>query len=124
MSPLVQRSQWSAVTSDPADAAALVTRVPDVRRATVADAGAGFSFEERRRGSDLLSLVSMASTGVVDGTVEAESAMVLFWLKSGSGSVDGHGVPTGRPVLFRHDPQHVRWDGFQLDLIRIDRTTV
>ncbi|MGG7306473.1 helix-turn-helix domain-containing protein [Curtobacterium sp. AB451] len=124
MTALVQRAQWSVVTSDPADAAELVTRIPDVRRATVDGAESGFSFAERRRGSDLLSLVSMASTGVVEGTVEADTAMVLFWLKSGGGAVDGDPVPTGRPVLFRHDPQHVRWDGFQLDLIRIDRTTV
>ena len=74
MSAFVQRSQWSVVTSEPADAAELVTRIPDVRRATVEGAPSGFSFEERRRGSELLSLVSMASTGVVEGTVEAETA--------------------------------------------------
>ncbi|WP_260981081.1 helix-turn-helix domain-containing protein [Curtobacterium pusillum] len=121
---MVQRSQWSALTSDPDTAAEIVTRLPDIRRARVEGDRAALTFEERRRGSDLLSLVSMACTDTVDGDVEASSAMVIFWLKSGVGQVDDEPVRTGRPVLFRHDPQHVRWDGFQLDLMRIDRTVV
>lgn len=120
----VQRDQWSGATTDPVDAADVVTRIPDVRRARVEPGPDAFTLEQRRRGSDLLSLVSMASTGTVTGTVEAASTMSVFWLKSGDGAVDGERVPTGRPVLFRHDPQQVRWEGFQLDLIRIDRTTV
>ncbi|MGN8049191.1 helix-turn-helix domain-containing protein [Curtobacterium sp. 22159] len=124
MSEIMRRAQWSALTYDPTEAADIVTRIPDVRHARIETGPSEFSLEERRRGSDLLSLVSMASTGTVEATVEAESAMVVFWLKAGRAAVDGDGVPTGRPVLFRHDPQEVRWDGFQLDLVRIDRTTV
>lgn len=121
----MQRTRWSATTHDPTQAAEQLLGLPDLRRVDV-DAGAeDFTFDVRRRGTDLLSLWSSASTGDVRGEVVADTAMVLFWLKSGSGSVDDdHDVPTGRPSLFRHDPQHVRWTDYELDLIRIDRRTV
>lgn len=124
MTEVVQRTQWAAQTIDPDEAAAIVTRLPDIRRARVVAGDTDLTFDERRRGSALLSLVSMACTGTVDADVEAATAMVVFWLKSGTGVVDDDEITTGRPSLFRHDPQHVRWDAFQLDLLRIDRTTV
>jgi len=120
----LQRAQWSGTASDPKTAAELVTRLPDVRSAHVEGGRSELVLEERRRGTDLLSLVSLACSGVVSADLQAESAMVVFWMKSGVGRVDGEQVTTGRPVLFRHDRQHVQWDRFQLDLIRIDRTVV
>jgi AraC-like DNA-binding protein len=124
MAGMLQRAQWSATAADPSTAAELLTQLPDVRSARVEDGRAALEFEARRRGTDLLSLVSMACTGVVSADVEADAAMTVFWIKSGHGRVDGEAVQTGRPVLFRHDPQRVLWDRFQLDLIRIDRTVV
>ncbi|MBF4616210.1 hypothetical protein [Curtobacterium sp. VKM Ac-1376] len=50
--------------------------------------------------------------------------MVLVWLKSGRGTIDGKPVPVGRPVLYRNDSQQVRFESFQKDVIRIDRATV
>lgn len=125
MPQTMQRTRWSVRTAEPERAAEHLLGLPDLRRVDV-DPGEGpFSFDARRRGTDLLSLWSSSCTGDVRGEVVAETAMVLFWLKSGTGSVDDdHDVPTGRPSLFRHDPQQVRWSGYELDLIRIDRSTV
>lgn len=120
----LQRTQWSVSAVDPSTAADLVARLPDVRAARVDDVQGGVGFEARRRGTNLLSLVSMACTGTVSADVHAESAMTVFWMKSGAGEVDGSSAQTGRPVLFRNDPQSVRWEDFQLDLIRIDRAVV
>ncbi|WP_439688880.1 helix-turn-helix transcriptional regulator [Curtobacterium sp. SP.BCp] len=125
MPQTMQRTRWSATTQDPAQASEQLRALPDLRRVDVEPGADGFAFDMRRRGTDLLSLWSSASSGEVRGEVQADTAMVLFWLKSGTGAVDeDHDVPTGRPSLFRHDPQHVRWTGYELDLIRIDRRTV
>jgi AraC-like DNA-binding protein len=124
MAGMLQRSQWSVVAADPSTAAELVSRLPDVRTADVEAGPSGLAFDARRRGTNLLSLVSLSCTGTVSADIEAESAMTVFWMKSGNGRVDDEPVDNGRPVLFRHDPQHARWEDFQLDLIRIDRTVV
>jgi AraC-like DNA-binding protein len=121
---MLQRTQWSVQAADPSAAAELVERLPDVRGARVEDVAPGRGFEVRRRGTNLLSLVSLACAGTVSADVQADAAMTVFWVKSGDGQVDGEPVKTGRPVLFRHDPQTARWDDFQLDLIRIDRAVV
>lgn len=96
-----------------------------VTHALEADAdGAPFTFEERVRGTALLSLESTSCTGVVTGEIEPDTAMVVVWLKSGRGSIDGDAVPVGRPVLFRDERQSFRWESFQKDVLRIDRATV
>lgn len=124
MAGVLQRSQWSVTAADPSTAAELVARLPDVRDASVEGRSAELGFDARRRGTNLLSLVSMSCSGTVSADIQADTAMTVFWMKSGDGRVDGDPVETGRPVLFRHDPQRARWEDFHLDLIRIDRAVV
>ncbi|WP_146238529.1 AraC family transcriptional regulator [Curtobacterium sp. MCPF17_003] len=124
MTEPMRRTQRVAQTTDPAVAADAIARTHVTHGVDVDPGGATFAFEERVRGTRLLSLESTACSGVVRGTIEPDSAMVLVWLKSGRGTVDGHRVPIGRPVLFRNAPQPVRFESFQKDVIRIDRATV
>lgn len=120
----MRRTQRVAQSTDPAVAADAIARTHMTHGVDVTSDGAPFSFEERVRGTRLLSLESTACTGVVRGTIEPDGAMVLVWLKSGRGTVDGHRVPIGRPVLYRNEPQPVRFESFQKDVLRIDRATV
>ena len=124
MTGMLQRTQWTVTAAEPSAAGQLVARLPDVRDATVEPGPADLGFEARRRGTNLLSLVSLSCGGTVSADIEAKAAMTVFWMKGGDGRVDGDPVQTGRPVLFRHDPQTARWQDFQLDLIRIDRAVV
>lgn len=120
----MRRAQRFTQTADPAVAADAIARTHSMPGVEVDPGGATFMFEERVRGTRLLSLESTACTGVVNGTIESDSAMVLVWLKSGRGAIDGHAVPIGRPVLYRNAPQPIRFESFQKDVIRIDRATV
>ncbi|MBT1679767.1 AraC family transcriptional regulator [Curtobacterium aurantiacum] len=124
MPELMRRTQRVTQTADPAVAADAIARTHAAHAVDVDPGGAAFAFEERVRGTHLLSLETTACTGVVSGTIESDSAMVLVWLKSGSGTIDGSPVPIGCPVLYRNEPQQVRFESFQKDLIRIDRATV
>ncbi|MBT1664946.1 AraC family transcriptional regulator [Curtobacterium flaccumfaciens] len=124
MPELMHRTQRVTQTADPAVAADAIARTHAAHAVDVDPGGAAFAFEERVRGTHLLSLETTACTGVVSGTIESDSAMVLVWLKSGSGAIDGRPVPIGRPVLYRNEPQQVRFESFQKDVIRIDRATV
>lgn len=120
----MRRTQRVTQSTDPAVAADAIARTHLNHNVSVDPAGAEFVFAERVRGSRLLSLETAACSGVVSGTVEPDSAMVLVWLKSGSGTIDGKAVPIGRPVLYRNEPQAVRFESFQQDVIRIDRATI
>jgi AraC-like DNA-binding protein len=120
----MRRTQRVTHTTDPDVAADAIARTHVMHGVDVDPEGAAFTFEERVRGTRLLSLESTACTGVIDGTIEPDSAMVLVWLKSGRGTINGSPVPIGRPVLYRNEPQPVRFESFQKDVIRIDRTTV
>gem|GEM_PF-1964009 len=85
---------------------------------------APFVFEETVSGTELLSLESTRCTGIVRGEVESGDAVIVTWLKSGCGAVDGKALLRGRPVLYREGRQSFRWAGFQKDVMRIDRETV
>ncbi|PYY46220.1 hypothetical protein DEI84_12890 [Curtobacterium sp. MCBD17_023] len=124
MQETMRRIRRETRTSDPAVAADVVAQTHITHGLEAVPGGALFSFEERVRGTRLLSLESTSCTGVLTGEVEPDSAMVLVWLKSGRGTVDGQPVPIGRPTLYRHAPQPFRWESFQKDVIRIDRATV
>jgi AraC-like DNA-binding protein len=120
----MRRTQRVTQTTDPAVAADAIARTYVTHGVDVDPEGVAFVFEERVRGTRLLSLESTACTGVIDGSIEPDGAMVLVWLKSGRGSIDGSPVPIGRPVLYRNAPQPVRFESFQQDVIRIDRATI
>ncbi|MBF4613878.1 AraC family transcriptional regulator [Curtobacterium sp. VKM Ac-1376] len=124
MSESMRRARQVVETTDPSVAADAIARTHVGHGVDVDPDGAGFVFEERVRGTRLLSLESTTCTGAVSGTIEPGSAMTLVWLKSGRGHVDGHPVAIGGPVLFRNGPQPVRFEAFQKDVIRIDRVTV
>ncbi|WIB34341.1 AraC family transcriptional regulator [Curtobacterium sp. MCSS17_005] len=124
MTEPMRRTRRETQTTDPDVAAEAIALTHVTHGVDVDPEGAAFVFEERVRGTRLLSLESTSCTGVVRGTIEPDSAMVLVWLKSGRGTVDGHAVQVGRPVLYRNAPQPVRFESFQKDVIRIDRTTV
>jgi len=120
----MQRTQRVIRTRDPSEAAVVVARTHVTQEVAAAADGDPFVFEERTRGTRLLSLESTRCTGVLTGRVEPDSAMTLVWLKSGRGDIDGRAVPIGRPVLYRQEPQQFRWESFQKDVIRIDRRVV
>ncbi|WIE85108.1 AraC family transcriptional regulator [Curtobacterium sp. MCPF17_021] len=124
MSELMRRTQRMTRTGDPIVAANAIARTHSTQSVDVDPDGAAFLFEERVRGTRLLSLETTSCTGAVSGTIEPDSVMVLAWLKSGRGTIDGKQVPIGRPVLYRNAPQPVRFESFQKDVIRIDRATV
>lgn len=86
--------------------------------------GKDFSFEETLTGTSLLTLESTSCTGTVRGEVDASSAIVVAWLKSGTAVVGGQQLPIGRPVLYAPGRQQVQWDRFQKDVMRIDREIV
>jgi AraC-like DNA-binding protein len=118
------RSRRLIRTGDPAAAAEAVARTHLVQDLDASPSGTPFRFEERIRGTHLLSLETTSCTGVFTGEVEPGSTMVIAWLKSGSGTLDGHPVPIGRPVLYREGVQPFRWESFQKDVLRIDRQIV
>ena len=120
----MRRTRRVVRTSDPTVAAEAVARTHVTHGVDVVPEGGAFMFEERVRGTKLLSLESTSCTGVVEGTIQPDSAMVLVWLKSGRGIVDGQSVLIGRPILYRNGPQPVRFEAFQKDVLRIDRATV
>lgn len=120
----MQRDRRVTRTSDPAVAAAAIARTHVTHGVEATSRGSKFSFEERIRGTALLSLESTSCSGVVTGHVAPDTAMVLVWLKAGRGTVDGRPVKIGRPVLYHQSPQPVRWESFEKDVLRIDRATV
>jgi AraC-like DNA-binding protein len=120
----MRRGQRVTETADPATAAEAIARTHSTHGVDVDAGGAPFWFAERVRGTRLLSLESTSCTGVVSGTIEPGDAMMLAWLKSGRGSIDGYDAAIGRPVLYRNAPQPVRFESFQKDVLRIDRAIV
>jgi AraC-like DNA-binding protein len=120
----MRRARRVIQTTDPALAATAIAVTHIAHQVDVAPDGAAFKFEERVRGTRLLSLESTSCTGTVSGTIEPGSTMMLVWLKSGRGTIDGHPTTIGRPVLYRNAPQPVRFDSFQKDALRIDRRIV
>jgi AraC-like DNA-binding protein len=121
---VLRRTKLSTRTHDTAEAAAAVARTHVAHGVEADPAGVPFAFEERVRGTELLSLETTTSTGVLTGDVEPGNAMVIVWLKAGRGAVDGNPVPVGRPVLYRNTRQSFRWESFQKDVLRIDRSIV
>lgn len=124
MVDLVRRARRVTQTTDPAVAATAIAVTHVAHQVDAAPGGTPFVFEERVRGTRLLALESTSCTGTVSGIIEPDSAMMLAWLKSGHGTIDGHPIPIGRPVLYRNAPQPVRFDSFQKDALRIDRRIV
>lgn len=74
----MHRTQRVTQTTDPAVAANAIARTHAAQAVDVDPGGAAFAFEERVRGTHLLSLETTACTGVVRGTIESDSAMVLL----------------------------------------------
>ncbi len=124
MPEMMHRTQREIRTDEPSVAAEALSVTHVTHGLTVEATGAGFVFEERVRGTALLSLESTRCTGALSGAVEPGRAMMIVWVKSGSAHVDDNPVQIGRPVLYRQDPQRFRWMDFQHDVLRIDRTIV
>ncbi|MDT0235383.1 AraC family transcriptional regulator [Curtobacterium sp. BRB10] len=123
-SPTMERTRLVERTPDVAAARTAVARTHRTFGLDVAQSGVPFRFEETITGTVLLSLESTQCTGTVRGEVAPDTAVTVVWLKSGRGAVDGKPLLRGRPVLYREGRQSFRWDGFQKDLMRIDRATV
>ncbi|WP_131922773.1 MULTISPECIES: AraC family transcriptional regulator [unclassified Curtobacterium] len=121
---MVERTRVVVRTRDVAAAWKAVARTHRTFGLEVAADGAPFTFEETVTGTGLLSLESMLCTGTVRGEVGTDDAVVVTWLKVGRGAVDGDRLLIGRPVLYREGRQSFRWDGFQKDVMRIDRDAV
>ena len=124
MPEMMHRTQREIRTREPAEAADALSTTHVTDGLTVERSGAEFLFEERVRGSELLCLESTSCDGVVSGAVQPGSSMLIVWMKSGVGHVDEDPVKIGRPLLYRQDPQRIRWADFQQDAMRIDRATV
>ncbi|QZQ53687.1 helix-turn-helix domain-containing protein (plasmid) [Curtobacterium sp. TC1] len=120
----MRRTREFIETTDPTFAADAFARRYISQGIDVHPSDAEFVFEERVRGTHLLTLESTTCTGVISGTIEPGSAMALMWLKSGRGLINGLSAPIGGPVLYRNRPQFVRLEAFRQDVIRIDRATV
>jgi AraC-like DNA-binding protein len=120
----IHRVQRETQTHEPSVAAEAMVRTHVTHGLSVEPSAADFVFEERVRGSDLLSLESTRCTGALSGVMEPGSAMMIFWMKSGAGYLDENPVKIGRPVLFRQGPQRFRWLDCNKDVLRIDRAIV
>lgn len=118
----IVRSRLVTRTRDTAVARNAILHTFHVRGLDVTGS-AGFSFEETLTGTPLLTLESTSSTGTIRGEVDATSAVVIVWLKSGHAVVGGQQLPIGRPVLYTGQ-QQVQWDRFEKDVMRIDQTIV
>ncbi|WP_228517911.1 AraC family transcriptional regulator [Curtobacterium sp. VKM Ac-1376] len=121
---MIHRVQRETQTHEPSVAAEAMARTHITHGLSVEPTGSEFVFEERVRGSDLLALESTRSTAVVTGVMEPGSAMMILWMKSGSGHLDDNPLKIGRPVLFRQGPQRFRWIDCTKDVLRIDRAIV
>ncbi|MEG8036641.1 hypothetical protein QP157_15405 [Sphingomonas sp. LR61] len=124
MPEMMHRTQREIRTDEPSVAAEALSVTHVTHGLTVEATGEGFVFEERVRGTALLSLESTRCTGALSGAVEPGRAMMIVWVKAGSAQVDDNPVQIGRPVLYRQDPQRFRWVDFQHDVLRIDRSIV
>ncbi|OIH95023.1 hypothetical protein BIU97_02750 [Curtobacterium sp. MCBA15_009] len=124
MPEMMHRSQREITTAEPSAAAEALSRTYTTHDLVVVAGSGPFVFTERVRGTALLSLGSTGCTGVLSGSVEPGTTMMIVWLKSGSAAVDDEPVPIGRPVLYRQEPQRFRWEDFQHDVLRIDRSVV
>lgn len=120
----VERTRVVERTSELAAARTVVARTHRTFGLDVAQDGTPFLFEQTITGTDLLSLESTQCTGTVRGEIESDDSIVVVWLKSGRGAIDGERLLVGRPSLYREGRQEFRWDQFQKDLMRIDRETV
>ncbi|WP_181431125.1 AraC family transcriptional regulator [Curtobacterium sp. MCBD17_021] len=120
----VERTRTVEQTRDIAHARELVARAYRTHGLQVTAGEEPFSFEETVTGTELLSLESTKSTGTVRGEVEGDGEVIVAWLKSGRGTVDGDELLVGRPVIYREGRQSFRWDDFAEDVMRIDRDTV
>jgi len=123
-SETMERTRLVAETRDVAAARKIVARTHQTLGLQVIPGDKPFVFEETVTGTELLSLESTRCTGSVRGEIESDDAVVVAWLKSGRGTVDGDRLLIGRPVLYREGPQPFRWDDFAKDVMRLDRDTV
>ncbi|MBF4616445.1 helix-turn-helix transcriptional regulator [Curtobacterium sp. VKM Ac-1376] len=121
---VVERTRLVARMGEVAGARQVVARTHRTHGLQVTAGADPFVFEETVTGTELLSLESMQCTGTVRGEVESDDAVIVVWLKSGHGKVDGDELLPGRPVLYREGRQSFRWTDFSKDLMRIDRDTV
>ncbi|PYY55332.1 hypothetical protein DEJ17_12600 [Curtobacterium sp. MCSS17_011] len=111
-------------TAEPSIAAEAMARTHITHGLSVEPTDTEFVFEERVRGTALLSLESTRCTGVLSGAIEPGSAVMIFWMKSGVAQLDENPVKIGRPTLFRQGPQRFRWIACNKDVLRIDRSIV
>ncbi|MDM7887973.1 helix-turn-helix transcriptional regulator [Curtobacterium sp. RHCJP20] len=123
LSATLTRTRLVTRTREPATARSAIQHTSTVRGLEVTGSS-DFLFEETLTGTSLLTLESTSCTGTVPGEVDASSAIVVTWLKSGTAVVGGQQLPIGRPVLYTPGRQHVQWDRFQKDVMRIDREIV
>ncbi|PZE24781.1 helix-turn-helix domain-containing protein [Curtobacterium sp. MCBD17_028] len=87
--------------------------------------GRPFGFRHTVTGTGLLSLASTRLTGMVSGELETSAdEYVVAWLKEGSGSIAGLDVSEGEPVLYPTGSFPFRYDGFDKDLLHVDRSIV
>ncbi len=124
MPETMHRMQREIQTDQPSLAAEAMVRTHVIHELSVEPEDADFVFEERVRGTDLLSLESTNCSGTLSGSMEPGSTVMIYWMKTGAGSVDDEPVAIGRPVLFRQRPQRFRWTECSKDLLRIDRSIV
>jgi AraC-like DNA-binding protein len=121
---LLRRTRTETRTRDRRVAASAVMRTEVTHGLLVEGRDSSFSFEDRTRGTHLLSLGSCSCAGVISGQIAPDDAVTLIWLKSGRGHLDDEPMIIGRPTLLRHDSQPFRWESFHKDVMRIDRATV
>ncbi|GAA3339883.1 hypothetical protein GCM10017714_17380 [Curtobacterium pusillum] len=121
---MMQRTRTVTRTREVATARSALSETLILHGLSFTPGTAPFVFEQTVTGTELLSLESMHCSGTVRGEVESGGKVIVNWLKSGIGVVDGDTLVIGRPVLYREGRQPFRWDGFQSDVMRIDRDTL
>lgn len=124
MPELLRRTRHETRTRDRRVAAGAVMQADVTHGLLVEGRESSFSFEDRSRGTHLLSLGSCSCVGVISGEIAPDDSVTLVWLKSGRGHLDGDQMTIGRPTLLRQGSQPFRWESFQKDVMRIDRATV
>lgn len=120
----VERTRATVQTRDVAAARTAFARTHRTFGLEILRGDEQFLFEETLTGTDLLSLETTRCTGSVRGEIDSDGEVIVVWLKSGRGMVDGDRLLVGRPTIYREGRQPFRWDGFEHDVMRIDRATV
>lgn len=86
--------------------------------------GRPFGFRHTVTGTGLLSLASTRLTGKVSGELDTADEYVVAWLKEGRGTIAGVDVSEGEPVLYPTGSFPFQYDGFDKDLLHVDRGIV